>query len=99
MRPKLTTIKITSDARKKLKMLAASLDKSMVEVLDRLVTDKASHTIDKFISENFIPIDDPTHVEGAQFYGDQWFALRYGCDTLDMMIDFIEGDNLCGGVR
>ncbi len=32
-----TTIKIHTDTRKKLKLLAAMLDKSMIEVLDSLV--------------------------------------------------------------
>lgn len=35
----LTTIKIYNETRKKLRLLAALLDKSMVEVLDQLVTD------------------------------------------------------------
>lgn len=32
-----TTIKINNDTRKKLKLLAALLDKSMIEVMDELV--------------------------------------------------------------
>ena len=34
-----TTIKINEETRKKLKLLAALLDKTMIEVLEQLVTD------------------------------------------------------------
>lgn len=34
-----TTIKINEETRKKLKLLAALLDKTMIEVLDQLVTE------------------------------------------------------------
>jgi predicted transcriptional regulator len=34
-----TTIKINEETRKKLKLLAALLDKTMIEVLDQLITE------------------------------------------------------------
>jgi len=39
MNTKLTTIKIYMDTRKKLKLLAALLDKSMVDVMEQLVSE------------------------------------------------------------
>jgi len=39
MNTELTTIKIYMDTRKKLKLLAALLDKSMVDVMEQLVTE------------------------------------------------------------
>ena len=42
-----TTIKINEETRKKLKLLAALLDKTMIEVLDQLVNEALKEVLAK----------------------------------------------------
>jgi len=52
MNTKLTTIKIYMDTRKKLRLLAALLDKSMVDVLEQLVSEALKKTQNDANSES-----------------------------------------------
>lgn len=39
------------------------------------------------LKDYWIPIDEPGEVIGAQLVDGQWYAPKYGCDTLDKMLE------------
>lgn len=47
--------------------------------------------LDRIAREHYVPVEDPTGVDGAQMWAGQWWAPRWGCDTLDHLLTDISG--------